>query len=230
MDIYIYSDESGVFDKAHNNFFVFGGVMFLNKEDRDSWSRRYIAAEGIIRSSERIGRTEEVKASNISNKSKGKLYRSLNQVEKFGLVVLQDKLMDSVFSNKKSKQRYLDWGYKMAVKEKLVNLMIQGKINAEDVRNLFFYVDEHNTATNGLYELKESLEQEFKVGTHNFEYMTFHPPIFPHLQSVNVKYCNSATSTLVRAADIVANNIYHKAIVNSGLVSSERLLYIKRHP
>ena len=32
MNIYIYSDESGVFDKEHNDYFVFGGLIFLGIE------------------------------------------------------------------------------------------------------------------------------------------------------------------------------------------------------
>ena len=27
MEIYVYSDESGVFDKVHNELFVFGGLI-----------------------------------------------------------------------------------------------------------------------------------------------------------------------------------------------------------
>ena len=49
MDIYVYSDESGVFDKVHNNVFVFGGLILLGKASKDEWSRRYIAAERAIR-------------------------------------------------------------------------------------------------------------------------------------------------------------------------------------
>ena len=33
MDIYIYSDESGVFDKEHNDFFVFAGVILLGEDE-----------------------------------------------------------------------------------------------------------------------------------------------------------------------------------------------------
>ena len=33
MNLYIYSDESGVFDKVHNDIYVYGGVLFLSKED-----------------------------------------------------------------------------------------------------------------------------------------------------------------------------------------------------
>ena len=31
MDIFVYSDESGVFDVSHNEYFVFGGLILLGK-------------------------------------------------------------------------------------------------------------------------------------------------------------------------------------------------------
>lgn len=45
MNIYIYSDESGVLDKRHNRYYVFGGLIFLSGDDRDVCSRRFVAAE-----------------------------------------------------------------------------------------------------------------------------------------------------------------------------------------
>ena len=230
MNIFIYSDESGVLDKYHNDFFVFGGLMFLSKDDRDIWSRKYIAAERAVRDSEKMSIDVEVKATTISNKSKSKLYRSLNQAEKFGVVVKQKELLDSLFENKKGKQRYLDWVYKMSVKTKFLELLRKEQIVAGDITGIYFFVDEHTTATNGIYELQESLEQEFKYGTYNYDWMTFHPPIFPNLQTVKVEYCNSSTKTLVGAADIVANHIYHEATENSGVVQNSNKLVLYYHP
>lgn len=41
--------------------------------------------------------------------------------------------------------------------------MINDKILiVDDIDRIYFYIDQHTTATNGLYELQESLEQEFK--------------------------------------------------------------------
>lgn len=34
MNIYVYSDESGVFDKEHNEYFVFGGLILLEQETK----------------------------------------------------------------------------------------------------------------------------------------------------------------------------------------------------
>lgn len=230
MNVYIYSDESGVLDKAHNRYFVFGGLMFLSKEDADTASRKYIAAERMIRNIESAPNDSEIKASVISNKSKAKLYRSLNNEEKFGIVISQEELHDQLFEDKKGKQRYLDWAYKMAVKNKFESMIRRGIIIAEEVEGLYFFIDEHTTATNGLYELRESLEQEFKFGMYKPEYNTYHEPIFSELMHVSVEYCNSKTKTLVRAADIISNHIFYEANANSGFVEEKNKLTVFHHP
>ncbi len=141
MDIFIYSDESGVFDKVHNQIYVFGGLIFLGKEAKDDFSRRYIAVEKIVRNCIGVNAPSELKASNIDNKYKSKLYRSLNPA--------------------------------------------------------------------------------IKYGTYHDNYTKYYPPIFPKMQRVVLEFKNSATSTLVRAADIVANNIYHKALQCDTLAGDE---------
>lgn len=230
MNIFIYSDESGVLDPKHNDFFVFGGIVFLSKDDRDVCSRKYIHAENTIRNIEHKDSSYEVKASNITNKSKNKLYRSLNQVEKFAVIINQKKLHSTLFDNKKSKQRYLDWAFKMAIKDKFVELISRGLINAKDVENLYFFVDEHTTATNGIYELREALEQEFKYGTYNFDWMHYYPPIFPNLKQVNVTFSNSEKTTLVRAADIVANHVFYLSNNFDLPLQQKNNLHIMYHP
>ena len=209
MNIFIYSDESGVLDKKHNDYFVFGGIMLLSSEQKKIEERKYLHVERTIRNSENMASEQEVKATNVSNNAKAKLYRSLNNVEKFGVCIYQKNILDSIDSDKKSKQRFLDWAYKMSVKNKLESLIKNGSIVPDEVDRLLFYVDEHNTATNGYYELKESLEQEFKHGVYTNNYTVYHPPIFAKLKQVELEFCNSKTKTLVRAADIVANRLYY---------------------
>ena len=231
MDIFIYSDESGVLDKYHNDFYVFGGVIFLSSDDRDNYARKYIAAEKNIRISEKIPPEIEVKASNITPKSKNKLYRAVMEAERFGVVIDQNKLTnDALFQNKKSKQRYLDWAYKIGVKRKLENLISRKLIIPNDIKNIYFFIDEHSTATDGIYELRESLEKEFKIGIWNFEFMSFYPPLFPNLKSLNLQYCNSSKKTLVRAADIVANHLYYRVNTNAGCIEDECKLNVFYHP
>lgn len=45
MNIFVYSDESGVFDAAHNEIFVFGGLIFLGADHRDKAARKFQAVE-----------------------------------------------------------------------------------------------------------------------------------------------------------------------------------------
>lgn len=118
---------------------------------------------------------------------------------------------DSIFSVKKSKQRYLDFAYKISVKRKFEDLIKRGIIIPNQVEGIYFFVDEHTTATDGKYELREALEQEFRFGTYNWNYSVFFPPLFPNVKTVDVCFCNSSKVTLVRAADIIANKIYYYA-------------------
>ena len=98
----------------------------------------------------------------------------------------------------------------------IVNGMVE--IDGEN----YFFVDEHTTATDGKYELREALEQEFRFGTYNWNYSVFFPPLFPNVKTVDVCFCNSSKVTLVRAADIIANKIYHNKC-KSYVLNSPRL-------
>ncbi len=211
MNIFVYSDESGVFDPAHNDLFVFGGLIFLSKEEKDVATRKYIKAEKDVRASMALGTSMELKASVAGNKYKGKLYRSLNQIQKFSVIIDQKRIHPKICSDKKSKQRYLDYAYKIAIKRAFEAMIASNKMDPRAVENLYFFVDEHTTATNGRYELQEALEQEFKIGTFNEFWQRFYPPIFPNLKSVQVEFCDSASRPLVRAADMVANKVFHCA-------------------
>ncbi len=231
MNIYIYSDESGVFDKVHNDYYVYGGLILLGKKQRDDCIHKYANVEKVIRSSGCYVDDIELKACFLSNKDKAKIYRSLNGFYKFACIVKEKYVHDLFFAHKKDKQRYLDYVYKLGVKNALQEMMEASVFAADDVDDLCFYIDEHTTATNGLYELREGIEEEFKRGTLNFKYNRYFPPILPKMSSVNLQYCNSAKVRLVRAADIIANHIFHAAVADniSGLYKDSNL-FIKIFP
>lgn len=209
MNIYIYSDESGVFDKIHNDTYVFGGIIVIENNNKQILSRKYSKAERDIRRSNPKYRDIELKATNLSNKDKVKLFRSLNNEYKFATIINQSKVYDDFYKHKKSKQRYLDYAYKIGVKKAFEQLIKEKVIDPNEVTGLYFYIDEHTTATDGVYELKESLETEFKIGVTNFKYNKVHKPIFKNLKHLDVKFCNSAKFRLVRSADIIANRVYY---------------------
>lgn len=211
MDLFIYSDESGVFDKEHNEVFVFGGLIFLGKDQKDNFARKYIAAEKTVRSS-KYDTSEEVKACRITNKEKGKLYRAMNGAIRFGVIINQKSVLGRIFQSRKDKQRYLDYAYKICVKKALQKLVDDRIIIKENIRAIHFYNDEHNTATNGKYELGEGLKQELKNGTYNMQYNKFFPPVFEDMEGIELYFCDSSKVPLIRAADIVANRIYYMAL------------------
>lgn len=211
MDLYVYSDESGVFDVEHNSIFVFGGLIFLGKEQKDEFARKYSHAEKVLRKNKRVDKSFELKAIRITNAEKYQLLRATNRAYKFGVVIHQEELRAEIFQNKKSKQRYLDYAYKIALKRALQYLLTIGSFRKEDVDSIHLLIDEHSTATDGRYELREALEQEFKIGTFNPNYELFFPPLFPDISGVDLRYCDSSSVLLVRAADIVANHLYYRA-------------------
>ncbi len=209
MNIYVYSDESGVFDRKHNEYYVFGGVIILGEKEKELCSRKYSKVEKDIRKA--TGIEGEIKATTIDIKYRNKIFRSLNNCHKFACIIKENRVIDNIWKSKKDKQRYLDFAYKIAIKHAFSKMIANKVINPSEVDNIYFSVDEHTTATNGRYELGEGLEQEFKWGTYNYNYMKFFPPIFPDLKTVDLKYCNSSkpNSKLIRAADIVANKVYY---------------------
>ena len=204
MDLYIYTDESGVFDSAHNDIFVFGGIAFLSFEGKENFSRKYLHAEQTIRNSGRYKKIGELKATSITPKDRAKLYRSTNQCYRFA-VIIKEKELNKTFSDKKSKQRFLDFALKLGLKDLLTRLIRDEIIDCSQVEYIFLFCDQHTTATNGVYELRESILQEFKFGMGPRYY--FHPPLFPNIKDVNVKYCDSRYETLIRSADIIANRV-----------------------
>lgn len=175
MNIYVYSDESGVFDRKHNEYYVFGGVIILGEKEKDLCSRKYSKVEKDIRKA--TGIEGEIKATTIDIKYRNKIFRSLNNCHKFACIIKENRVIDNIWKSKKDKQRYLDYAYKISIKHAFSKMIANKVINPSEVDNIYFSVDEHTTATNGRYELGEGLEQEFKWGTYNFNYMKFFPPV-----------------------------------------------------
>lgn len=212
MTIFVYADESGVFDQAHQSYFVFGGVIYLTKDARDIERRKYASVENGIRLREPSLANLELKASVLSPSLKGSLYRSLNQGFRFAVNVRLHSLNARIFDDKKSKQRYLDYAFKIGLKREFQKLIKDGILDPSIATKLIVVMDEHSTATNGRYEMKEGLEQEFKIGTFNYEWQRFYPPILPNLTGVEFLMKDSSKETLIRAADIVANRAYYHAL------------------
>lgn len=211
MNLYIYSDESGTFDAKHNEYFVFGGLVCIGEAEKEKYSHMYSHVEKVVRKS---NKSKEIKGCNTTKSQKSKLFRSLNEVHKFSIIIKQRQISKDIFSDKRHKQRFLDFAYKLVVKCCIKQLIDSKLLGVDEIDEMNFYCDEHNTATDGIYELKENLYNEFKIGTFNYNWNKFYEPLLPSLKNLNVYFCNSRNTLLVRAADIIANRIYHLCVVN----------------
>ena len=54
MTIYIRADESGVFDPLHNDFFIFAGLIFLDKQEMELASRKVLSMEKKLRKKKKV--------------------------------------------------------------------------------------------------------------------------------------------------------------------------------
>lgn len=133
----------------------------------------------------------------------------MNHCHKFSVVIHEQNIHKQIYKSKKDKQRYLDYAYKIAVKRALEDLISRNIIKTDEIEGIYFFVDEHTTATNGKYELRESLESELKYGTFNPNWKIYYPPLFPGVKHIDLQYCNSASKRLIRCADIIANKVYY---------------------
>ena len=216
MDIFIYSDESGVFDNKHYDYFVFGGLIFLNSKEKNNATNKYISVEKKIRNRLKLSNDVEIKASFLHNHINYKrwLYNTLSKYYKFGVVIKLKEVYPSIYITKESKRRHLDYAFKIALKEELKYLSSNNIIILDDIVNINIYVDEHSTATNGIYDLRNGILNELKYGTYNMQFNNFYKPIIPKLNSLNLQFVNSKKSILVRASDIIANKIYSDMLKN----------------
>ena len=90
-------------------------------------------------------------------------------------------------------------------------LICRGIIDYQDEVTLHFVSDEHHTATDSKYELREMLLQLFQEGGFSPDFTLFHKPIFSKAEKVTLALVDSKKSILVRAADIIANRVYFEA-------------------
>ena len=98
MDIFIFGDESGVFDARHNDLFVFGGLLFLGKEEKDVATRKFLAAERAIKGQYDLSKTQgELKGCLLSNKHKAGLFRSLAGYRRYAFLIDQTRVHERVF-------------------------------------------------------------------------------------------------------------------------------------
>lgn len=214
-DVYFFIDDSGVFDFAKNEeYFLYCGYMVIGNLHKDNLLRAYNSVRDKI--AEEYPNEKEIKG-RIFNKKIGhelrdqlRLYKVMKSDYCYSLILeVKNKcIYDYILRGKKSKTRYKNYALKMIVKEALLKALKDGVID-DTLLKIKILVDEEGQSTNGIYGLEESVRSELFHGVHNFDYGTFHEPIFHEQNSlVKVTYCRSEDVRPVQTADILANLCY----------------------
>ena len=214
QEIYINLDDSGKLTYK-DIYLVYAGVVFLSKKEKDRFINQY---RSIINSIKSKYYGKEIKNINIKSKDKRRIINFLKREILIGLEVKNDLVYDEVKKSKASKGRFIDYGIKMLIKNLIVNLIQDGKIdNLKDIR-IIINIDEQTTKSNGYYKLRGSLYEELKYGITNFNYLgRINPVLFGNLD-IHLHYHNSKYSYLIQAADLVAGTFRRNLINNENSI------------
>lgn len=206
-EVVFFFDDSGVLHKNEpSGYFVYAGYVFTDRETLDSAKRKYINANKKIKKS--LNRTDELKAANLAPKHKRALFNSVSEFESVAVVVDISRVYNHILADKKSICRYKDYVLKRCVKNKLSELLSSGSLSKDEDIRIVIYIDEQLTATNGYYDLRDSIMEELKFGIVNFDYGIHHPHLFDGDVQVEILYCDSSMNYLIQASDILANRIW----------------------
>lgn len=206
-DIYFFFDDSGVFHRNEpSGFFVYAGFVFTGREELESAKRKYKTANKALKKA--LEADYELKAAVLENKHKRSLLNSVLEYESLSAAVELSRVYDYIIDNKKSRCRYKDYILKLCIKKKLQDLIQRGVLNREEDIHLHISIDEQLTATDGYYDLRDSIAEELQHGIINFNYGVVHEKTFSGTVKVDIKYCESKNNYLIQASDIIANRIW----------------------
>ncbi len=214
QEVIFFFDDSGVLHKNElSGYFVYAGYVFTNRNELDSAKRKYIHANKMLKNALCV--STELKASNLVPKHKRSLYNSVKDYRSVAAVVEISRLYDYVIENKKSICRYKDYILKRCIKNELELMITDGILSKNEDITISIYIDEQLTATNGYYDLRDSIKEELKHGIINFNYGISYPNVFDANVEVIIHYCDSSTNYMIQASDILANRIWTSYRINN---------------
>lgn len=205
QDICMFIDDSGVLH-PNDAFFIYGGYVFTDKETREDAKREYRSLLSNI--DKELLLEAEYKAASLENKHKRALYNVMRRYHSFGISVKTDRVYPNIMDDKRSRNRFKDYALKRGIKFKIEKMIKEGQIDPSLPVKFTINIDQQSTATNGLYGLSESIREEFTKGISNFDYNTFHKPLFYNKFEISTHYCDSKSNYLIQASDILANRLY----------------------
>lgn len=210
QEIYIYMDDSGKMSHAEKCC-SYGGVYFKNRKDRDNFKRLYI---DIIKDNKcRFCRNSkescnhecpEIKSNNTSPKFRRRIVNLIKNSEyanSFATTIYNRDIPIEVLNVKHSRGRRTDYYQKRIIKDIIKKLIIEKEIDPYKHLTLIIRIDESPQATDGKYNLEESIIEEFLYGITNYDYGCTFPPILFGGLKVDLRYVDSKENALVQSSD-----------------------------
>ncbi len=206
QEIFIYIDDSGVLhEHSRERYFIYAGYIFVSKAQKDYALAKYRAANKKVHTG-----NKELKACNAKGKTKRYLLSNMKQFESFACVVDIRRVYSKILAHKKSIHRYKDYCLKRLIKAKIEELIRRKRIKSNIPTILRIFIDNQPTSTDGIYNLRESIREEFSTGIENYDYGTYFPPIFKKRLCVEITFCDSKMHFLIQASDMLANCTFIK--------------------
>ena len=84
-----------------------------------------------------------MRANILNGKQKYKIMNATSNIIKFGIIINQKEIHKKIFADKKDKQRYLDYAYKIGIKDCFKKLIAERRIKKDEVENIYVSSAEH---------------------------------------------------------------------------------------
>ena len=220
--VYINIDDSGKISRKEK-FAVYGGIVFLNKREKDKFITQYKSIINDIKckycslKSKKCDKAScpELKHNNLKNKDRRRIINYIKKYILVACVIKNEKLYDYVIDSVASKGRYNDYALRRTIKGIILKLIQENKINPNKPIQLIINIDEQSTKSNGYYQLKDGLLEELKYGIINFNYGKKHNPIIHGPLVILITYQKSDKSYVVQAADLIAGTVRKAMVLNA---------------
>ena len=223
--IYISLDDSG---KLNNNekYLVYAGLFFTSKKELEKFKAIYKTIRNQIAKKKVYKNVDELKGFTLKNKDRLRLLRFIYKYCLAGLIVDNSQItkQDILFS-KDARGRYRDYVIKLLIKDIVIELINNKKINPYKPVVLIINMDQESAKTNGRYKLDEGIYEELVKGIINFNYGFKTTPILFSSLVVKIYTQNSKDSIIIQASDIIANNIWRTLMSNNKITGIDVIRY-----
>lgn len=210
--IYISLDDSGKLN-SKEKYLVYAGLFFTDKKELEHFKALYKNIRNEIIKKDIYINIDELKGHTLKSKDRLRLLRFVHKYNTAGLIVNNSEIQkQDILYSKDAKGRYRDYVIKLLIKDIIISLIKNNKIDPNKPVALIINMDQESAKTNGKYTLSEGIYEELIKGIINYNYGFKTNPILFNKLVIKIYMQNSKDSIIIQASDIIANNIWRNAI------------------